>query len=130
MAATWSQVLGPRTHAGPGTDYERESGERGRDFPVQKIGAERMTSKSVTLHEGDYGTFIIQADDGRDVLIQTDWDYPGVASTFGWSPCPCGKTDGTVDCPHRTASDMIVEAGEFLDAHIGDTVEDPGYFED
>lgn len=25
------------------------------------------------------------ADDGRDILIQTDWDYPGVASTFGWS---------------------------------------------
>lgn len=27
----------------------------------------------------------IVADDGRKVLIQTDWDYPGTASTFGWS---------------------------------------------
>jgi len=27
----------------------------------------------------------ILADNGESVLIQTDWDYPGVASTFGWS---------------------------------------------
>jgi hypothetical protein len=24
-------------------------------------------------------------EDGRTILVQTDWDYPGVASTFGWS---------------------------------------------
>jgi hypothetical protein len=86
-------------------------------------------SARITLLDGDFGTFILEADDGRDVLIQTDWDYPGVASIFGWSPCSCGRTDGTVDCPHRTASEMIAEAGEFLGAHIGDTAEDPGYFE-
>jgi hypothetical protein len=27
----------------------------------------------------------IIADDGRTLLIQTDWDYPGVALSFGWS---------------------------------------------
>ncbi len=27
----------------------------------------------------------IVADNGRDILIQTDWDWPGIASTFGWS---------------------------------------------
>lgn len=38
----------------------------------------------------------IIAEDGRTVLIQTDWDYPGVAGSFGWSTqlvqhCPeCG----------------------------------------
>lgn len=38
----------------------------------------------------------IIADDGRSVLIQTDWDYPGTATAFGWSTievqrCPkCG----------------------------------------
>lgn len=36
----------------------------------------------------------IVAEDGRDHLVQTDWDYPGVASSFGWSTrnvqkCPC-----------------------------------------
>lgn len=24
------------------------------------------------------------AEDGRDMLIQTDWDYPSIASIFGW----------------------------------------------
>lgn len=27
----------------------------------------------------------IVAEDGRDILVQTDWDWPSVASTFGWS---------------------------------------------
>lgn len=47
----------------------------------------------------------IVADDGRDVLVQTDWDHPGVASTFGWSVrdvqrCrQCGGApDDTFDC--------------------------------
>ena len=104
--------------------------------PAEKPGSgvrnrvDAWSSHRVTLLEGDHGTYLIEADDGRTVLIQTDWDYPGVASVFGWSPCPCGKTDGTVDCPHRTASEMIAEASQFLDAHIGETAEDPGYFED
>jgi hypothetical protein len=89
-----------------------------------------VRSTKITLLEGDFGTYILAADDGRDTLIQTDWDYPGVASTFGWSPCSCGMTDGTVDCPHRTASEMIAEAREFLDAHIGATADDPGYFQE
>jgi hypothetical protein len=85
--------------------------------------------RTITLTDDLHGNFILQADDGRDILIQVDWDYPGVASTFGWTPCPCGQTDGTVDCEHRTASEMISEAGEFLRDHLGDTAEDPGYFE-
>lgn len=31
------------------------------------------------------GCIKIVADDGQDRLIQTDWDWPGIASTFGWS---------------------------------------------
>jgi len=82
----------------------------------------------ITLQEGDFGTFLLQAEDGRDLLVQTDWEFPGVASTFGWSPCPCGETDGTVDCPHRTADDMIAEARDFLQERVGETTDDPGYF--
>ena len=86
----------------------------------------------VTLESGQFGwDYIIEAEDGRTVLIQTDWDYPSTASTFGFVPCDkCGFTDGTVDCEHHTAAEMIFEAAEYLDAHIGDTVEDPGYFEE
>ena len=64
----------------------------------------------------------------RGIPIQTDGDYPRIASTFGWIACECGETDGTVDCSHRTAGEMIGEAFEFLLDHEGETVRDPGYF--
>lgn len=63
------------------------------------------------------------SDDPKDtVLIQTDWDYPGVASKMGWTPCKCGATDGTVDCHacNRHTSDMIGEAYNFIRDHDGD----------
>jgi len=83
---------------------------------------------NITLQEGDFGTFLLVAEDGRELLVQTDWDFPGVAQTFGWSPCSCGKTDGTIDCPHRAADDMIAEARDFLQERVGQTTDDPGYF--
>ena len=85
----------------------------------------------ITLDTGDFGNYlVIDLETGEDILIQTDWDYPGVASTFGWSPCH-SETDGTVDCPvcGKTASEMITEAADYLDNHLGDEVEDPGYFD-
>jgi hypothetical protein len=82
----------------------------------------------IALRESDFGTFLIVAPNGWEILVQTDYDFPGLASTFGWSPCHCGGTDGTVDCDHRSADEMIAEAREFLRAHVGDTAEDPGYF--
>lgn len=58
-------------------------------------------------------------DDGRTLLIQTDWDYPGTANTFGWATrmvqkCPqCGHvatdveydavTFDCVECEHEEA---------------------------
>jgi len=75
-----------------------------------------------------------EMEDELGVLVQVDWDYPGTASIFGWSPCKgckedCkGSTDGTVDCKCKTASQMISDAREYLDNHTGKTVEDPGYF--
>lgn len=85
----------------------------------------------MTLESGTFGwDYMLEAEDGRTVLIQTDWDYPSVASTFGWCACECGETDGTVKCPHRTVDEMIQGAREYLDEHIGDTAEDPGYFEE
>ena len=72
-------------------------------------------------------------DEKTTILIQTDWDYPGLASTFGFVPCFCGETDGTVECPHKTAPEMITAASEFLN-ELCETpdnrrfVSDPGYF--
>jgi hypothetical protein len=72
------------------------------------------------------GTYLTGEQD--TVLVQTDWDYPSVASAFGYVPCVCGETDGTADCAHFTASEMIQNAQEYLDDHIGAIAEDPGYF--
>lgn len=84
----------------------------------------------ITLESGQFGwDYIIRNDTGETVLIQTDWDYPGIASSFGWMACECGETDGTVDCPHRTATEMISDAADYLDDNIGETIDDPGYFE-
>ena len=82
----------------------------------------------ITLESSQFGNYLLVDEDGNDILIQTDWDFPGVASSFGFVPCDCGDTDGTVDCAHQTASDMIQAAVDFLDDNIGKSVEDPGYF--
>ena len=82
----------------------------------------------ITLEEGPFGTFLVTAEDGRDLLVQTDVDFPGLAATFGWTPCSCGQTDGTIDCAHRSATEMIAEARDFLHERAGSTADDPGYF--
>jgi hypothetical protein len=38
----------------------------------------------ITLESTDLDCYLITAEDGRDKLIQSDCDYPGIASTFGW----------------------------------------------
>ena len=78
--------------------------------------------------------------DGRSILIQTDYDFPGTADTFGWSTrnvqadgtiCDHSGTDGTVDCAECgvTVAEFIESAREWLDDHDGAIVDDPGYFE-
>ena len=88
-------------------------------------------------------------DDGRNILVQTDWDYPSVASSFGWSVnhaqkcqacghvqpkrgyvceecesgaayCDHDSTDGTIDCP-----DCGLTAGDFITA-AGEWLRDNG----
>jgi len=116
----------------------------------------------ITLESGDYGTYLLVCEDGRDLMIQTDYDYPGIASNLGWSPqrlhvlgCECGglsdvgsphavmklgqssicccshkHTDGTIDCKECGTKGIafINSAREYLDDHIGESFEDPGYF--
>ena len=67
---------------------------------------------------------------GRTVYIQDDWSRPGLASMFGWIPCKCGETDGTVQCKHKTVDEMIEDATSYLDNHQGEEIDDPGYFEE
>ena len=82
-------------------------------------------------------------DEANTVLIQTDWDYPSVASAFGFDMkliqkagvdifCDHSGTDGTVACLDcgLTAGDFIEAAREYLDECVADEreAEDPGYF--
>ena len=62
-------------------------------------------------------------DDKQTTLIQTDWDYPGIATSMGWTACQCGRTDGTVDCVKckRKVGTMISEAYDFIQEREGES---------
>ena len=67
----------------------------------------------ITLESGAFGwDYQIVNDDGESLLIQSDWDYPGVAMSFGWA----GDDND------------ISGAAAYLDDNVGATAEDPGYF--
>lgn len=77
-----------------------------------------------------YPHFTIEHADGRTVLIQVDYDYPGVASRMGWpfkgADCDHSSTDGTVDCPDcgKSATDFITEAADWIADHAGEEFPD------
>jgi hypothetical protein len=75
----------------------------------------------IRLARGQFGTYLLQnlADDGSvagDLLVQTDYDYPGIAGDFGWSlrsvmPYLCES------CDAPTAT-VIAEGGDIPDVPI------------
>jgi hypothetical protein len=78
-------------------------------------------------------------DEDNTVLVQSDWDFPGLATSFGWNHgiqkhCHHEGTDGTVDCKKcgKKATKFITEASDFLDKCVNNAtvVNDPGYFEE
>ncbi len=85
--------------------------------PVNKIAARKQ--KKAT---GD-----------ESVIFQTDWDYPGLAESLGWSVTRAhkrgcsdtGSTDGTVTCKGcgRTASHFIAAAAEWLDKRLDSVIQ-------
>lgn len=84
------------------------------------------------VESGQFGwdyEVVCAEDESQTLYIQSDWEYAGLASSMGWCPCECGFTDGTVDCEHRKVGDMLAEAQEWIDDHLGEVFEDPGYFE-
>jgi len=112
---------------------EIDEGRRKNAPPEPGEGKGHLSQGStIRLESGDFGWdfLIVNEDTGEDILIQTDWDYPGVATTFGWPGHEHDSTDGTIDCPEcgKSAMEMINEAREWLSDHIGDVAEDPGYF--
>lgn len=73
----------------------------------------------------------IVAEDGRDMLIQTDWDYPSVAQTFGWTLAHvqrCDECGGAAIGPnvlHCQVCDHASETAVCQHSHTDGTVECP-----
>ena len=90
--------------------------------------------------EGIPGYIVQLVGTDKDLLIQTDWDYPSIAGTFGWDMksvqrgesfhCEHSGTDGTIRCDEcgLEPGDFISSAAEWLSDHAGDVADDPGYF--
>ncbi len=75
-----------------------------------------------------FGLYAVRSRDGYKrgecvQFVQSDWDYAGLASSLGWVPCECGCTDGTVACAHRTVSEMLSDAFDYLSERDGQTFE-------
>lgn len=90
-----------------------------------------------TLSRGNGGLYYeLDAEDGGNVYIGTDWDYPGLANSLGWDKeslqkigrehCEHDGTDGTVTCRcGLTADDFIAAAVDWLDEHDGEEFDVP-----
>jgi hypothetical protein len=82
----------------------------------------------ITLLESDCGTFLLRAEDDRTILVQMDWDFPGVAETFGWSPPAGTLTDDIGKFAEESLFAVIGDARDFLHERAGTSTSDPGYF--
>lgn len=72
----------------------------------------------IILEEGNFGfDFIIQAEDGRELVIQFDSEYANVAKVFGWQ----GKLE------HNS---LDQDAFMWLVNNTGAVAIDPGFFEE
>lgn len=83
---------------------------------------------------------VTEQETGETFYVQSDWDLPGLAMTWGWTPshlvnqetapdCTHGNTDGTIDCVcGLTKTDFIMSAQKWLEDHEGELAEDQGYF--
>jgi len=90
----------------------------------------RYDDMKIYVEGNRFGHYVVSNDENDETrYFQVDYDYCGLASTFGWTPCEeCRETDGTVPCKHNKISDMIQSAIEYLDGYPA-PVEDPGYFD-
>lgn len=128
---------------------------RNRDIalrPARASGGPFPLHRTITLGRAvGIPGYTITSSDWRkhpgDILVQTDYDYPGVATAFGWNlgaipiesrpdavvfcPSDHAGTDGTIDCPDcgSSAAYLIAAADAYLRDNPGMVAPDPGYFD-
>ena len=61
----------------------------------------------------------------ESVFIQTDWDYPGTANSFGWNIASVKPAD---EPDEDDVATFISAAFDWLCENDGAIAEDPGYF--
>lgn len=89
------------------------------------------TKSYFTLCRGDDPlSYTLAHADGREIKVNTDWQFPSIASLAGWSPClRCRRvcqdeSDGTIDCVRRSAFEHILDAAAYLENNIGRRIRD------
>ena len=76
------------------------------------------------------GTVTVQRCDGKYHTVNME-GWCSVARYYGWKSCEeCDTTDGSVDCLHFSAEEMLVSAGKFLSEHVGEETDDPGWWDE
>lgn len=90
--------------------------------------------RTVIIKAPNYGGYVVYGEDvdgNPSYLVQSDYDYPCLADHLGWDGlCPCHRTDGTVDCEHMTAEQMIESASQWLFDHTDEELPcDNDYYE-
>ena len=82
-----------------------------------------ISTRDVYLERYACGYLVTDLGDERyNYLVQSDWDFPGLAMGLGATNITCCRsTDGTVDCKEHdlTASEMIEKAATWLDDNEG-----------
>ncbi len=70
----------------------------------------------VTLESHPFGCYIVRGDSGESCFLQSADDMPRLAEAFGWFPSQT-----------RDYGEMVSDARDFLDEHVGSRAIDPGY---
>jgi hypothetical protein len=91
--------------------YRSLSAARKEALAQRVPGASRMDADE--LREAGYSTCV--------EFVQNDFCLPSLASHLGFVPCECGATDGTVDCAHKKATDIMSAAFDYLAERDGKT---------
>lgn len=73
-----------------------------------------LRENAITLSEVCVGKFVIEDENGRGIVIDMPEDYARLAVAFGWNL-------------HRRP---LLTSFEYLVSNVGETVADPGYFDD
>lgn len=144
----WTVWVEPCSYVGGrNTDECSFSAMRKRNGVVGRM-AKRKINNPITYEGNRFGHYLVttveEIEWTRDIhgttiarppkhemYIQSDWDFPELAKTFGWNGkiLPATKIRAVNIDPKDEISAQIYSAIQYLDDNEGKVVEDPGYWE-